>query len=44
MQRDAAQENTATGLPSMLLDGIGANALPGPREHGEPKKNELEGI
>jgi hypothetical protein len=44
MQRDAAQENNATGLPGMLLDAIGANALPDPRGHGEPKKNEPEGM
>jgi hypothetical protein len=45
MQRDAApkcKENTATGLPSMLLDLDGANASPDPR--GEPKKNEPEGM
>jgi hypothetical protein len=30
------QENTAIGLPSMLLDWDSANALPDPR--GEPKK------
>jgi hypothetical protein len=30
------QENTAVGLPSMLLDWDGANALPDPL--GEPKK------
>jgi hypothetical protein len=36
------QENTATGLPSMLLDWGSANASPDP--HGEPKKNEPEGM
>jgi hypothetical protein len=46
MQRDAAakyRKNTATGLPSMLLDWVDASALPDPRGNGEPKKNEPEG-
>jgi hypothetical protein len=45
MQRDAApkcRKNTATGLPSMLLDWDGANGLPDPR--AKPKKNEPEGM
>ena len=51
MQRDACgemQENTETGLPSMLQDWAGANSSPDPR--GEPekesnrKKSEMRGV
>jgi cytochrome c len=32
------QENNATGLPSMLLDCVGACALPDPRANSEPER------